>query len=88
MSLELSMDSKTNGPQTLSVKRKTKLFGFLHAVKDELKKVTWTSASELKFFTKIVIGSTFAFGLGVYLGDLIIKNMLDGITMLFHWIVG
>lgn len=56
--------------------------------KEELKKVTWTTKDELIFFTKIVVGSTFALGLGIYGIDLFIKAVLKGFGALVHLIFG
>jgi preprotein translocase subunit SecE len=56
--------------------------------KEELKKVSWTTKDELKLFTKIVIGATFVFGLGIYLVDLIIKGCLHQIGNIVRWIFG
>jgi len=52
--------------------------------KDELKRVSWTTKEELKLFTKVVVGTTFAFGLGIYLVDLVIKGTLHLIGRLVH----
>ena len=88
MSLDLSMASKTNETVEVIAKHKFSLFVFLAELKSELRKVSWTSSNELKTFTKAVIGSTFAFGIGIYLSDLLIKGVLDGISVVFRWIVG
>ena len=58
---------------------------YLQEFKDELKKVTWTSREELRFFTKIVVGATFVFGIGIYVVDLVIKVALDVIKSSAHW---
>jgi preprotein translocase subunit SecE len=60
----------------------------VHELKEELKKVTWTSKDELVLFTKIVVGSTFALGLGIYGIDLVIKGVLNGFGALIHLIFG
>ena len=61
---------------------------YINELKAELKKVTWTTKEELIFFTKIVIGSTFALGLGIYAVDLLIKGVLNGFGALIHLIFG
>ena len=61
---------------------------YLSELKAELKKVTWTTKEELIFFTKIVVGSTFALGLGIYGVDLLIKSVLNGFGALIHLIFG
>ncbi len=62
--------------------------GFISGVKEELKKITWTNKAELIFFTKLVVTTTFAFGLGIYLFDLVIKGALESLTFLLHRIFG
>jgi len=61
---------------------------WLNGLKAELKKVTWTTKDELILFTKIVVGSTFALGLGIYAVDLVIKGVLNGFGALIHLIFG
>ncbi len=61
---------------------------YLQELKDELARVTWTSREELIACTKIVIGTTFAFGLGIYLTDLCIRTILDGLAGFFRLIFG
>jgi preprotein translocase subunit SecE len=62
--------------------------GYLQALKNELKQVTWTSKDELVMFAKIVVGATFAFGLSIYGVDLLIKGCLAGFKTLIHLIFG
>lgn len=56
--------------------------------KDELKKVTWTTRDELLLCTKVVVGATFALGIGIYLIDLGIKGVLDGFAGIIRLIFG
>jgi len=72
---------------TGSVKEKKKK-NFFREVQSELKKVTWTSKGELKTCTKIVIGSTFVFGLGIYTVDLVIRGALSTVSYLTMLITG
>jgi preprotein translocase subunit SecE len=64
------------------------MLSFVQELKEELKKVTWTTKEELKLSTKVVIGSIFVFGLGIYLFDLMIKGALDCIALVVHFIFG
>jgi|GEM_PF-2666335 len=64
------------------------VFRFVQEVKEELKKVSWTSIKELKLSTKIVVISTFSFGLGIYLVDLAVKGVLHSVSTLFHLVFG
>lgn len=61
---------------------------YISELKTELKKVTWTTKDELVLFTKVVVGSTFALGLGIYAVDLVIKGVLNGFSALIHLIFG
>ena len=67
---------------------KTPKIGYLAELKKELRQVTWTSKDELILFAKIVVGATFAFGLGIYGIDLLIKGCLTGFKTLIHLIFG
>jgi preprotein translocase subunit SecE len=62
--------------------------GILQGLKNELKKVSWTSKEELKLCTKIVVGSTMLFGLGIYGIDLFVKSVLEGIHVLARLVFG
>ena len=68
--------------------KKSKTVSYLAELKEELQKVTWTTKSELIFCTKVVVYSTFFFGLGVYLVDLSIKGVLQFIGTLIRLIFG
>ena len=61
---------------------------FFREVINELKKVTWTTKAELLMSTKAVIIATFAFGLMIYLCDLVIRGTVTGIGTLVRMIFG
>lgn len=61
---------------------------FIGDVKQELKKVEWTSGEELKSYTKIVLASTLLFGMFIYFIDLIIQGFLGGINLLVKFFTG
>lgn len=63
--------------------KKREFFAWVSGLKEELKKVSWTTKSELAFCTKIVLWSTLLFGLGIYLVDLSIKGALE----LVKWVL-
>ena len=69
-------------------KTRKSLFVFIQEMKDELKKVSWTSKKELKFSTKVVVFSTLFFGIGIYVVDFLIKNGLDSVKAIVHFIFG
>ena len=61
---------------------------FIQDTKAELKKVTWTSKTELITCTKVVVLSTFAFGFAIYLIDLVLSGALNGLSNIVRWMVG
>lgn len=88
------MDVKLNQPRLSSdapaqqASKKKKVFSFIQDLKAELRKVSWTTKDELIISTKVAIGATFLFGLGIYLIDLVIKGALDFIALIVHFIFG
>lgn len=66
----------------------TQVFDFIGEVKEELGRITWTSADELKVYVKVVVGATVAFGFGVYLVDLGIQGVLRGLGVIVHAMIG
>jgi preprotein translocase subunit SecE len=78
-------ESKKRAQATLKKGPKESL---LQGLKDELRKVAWTSKEELKICTKIVVGSTFMFGLGIYGVDLVVKGFLEAIHMITRLVFG
>lgn len=71
------MDVKKTRSATAEKASGKKIVEFIGDVKQELKKIDWTSKEELKSYTKIVLASTFLFGLFVYFIDLIIQSILN-----------
>lgn len=61
---------------------------FLGEIKDEFKKISWTSQEELKTYTQIVVGATFFLGIGIYGIDLIIHSLLNGLALTIRFITG
>jgi preprotein translocase subunit SecE len=89
-----AMDAKLNQSRLSSdapihqASKKKPAFSFVQELKEELKKVSWTTKNELKLSTQVVVGATFLFGLGIYLFDLVIKGALDFIALFVHFIFG
>lgn len=65
-----------------------KFFSFFGEVKEELKKVSWTTKEELKLNTKVVVLATVFFGLVIYLMDFSIYSVLSLISKLAKLIGG
>lgn len=82
------MEVKQPKPNSPLEGKKTPSFSFVKDLKEELKKVSWTSKAELIFCTKVVVWSTIIFGLGIYFIDLLIKGSLELIKMTIHFIFG
>lgn len=61
---------------------------YLQSLKSELAKVSWTSKGDLIQCTKIVVGSTFAFGIGIYVADLFVRGFLKGLSSIVKFIGG
>jgi preprotein translocase subunit SecE len=83
------MEGKSKGAAVaLQEKQASEALSSLASLKGELKKVSWTAKGELAFSTKVVVGATFLFGLGIYLADLVIKGTLGVLGFLFRLIFG
>ena len=65
-----------------------RFFGFFGDVKAELRKISWTNREELRVYTKIVVLTTFVFGMMVFFADLFIKNALEAISYVLRIIGG
>ncbi|NGX46961.1 MAG: Protein translocase subunit SecE [Chlamydiae bacterium] len=78
------MEAKSKKTKVEKKKKKDPIT-FISDLKEELKKVSWTTRTELLSATKIVVLATFCFGIGIYVVDLIVKGFLEFIkrTLLF-----
>ncbi len=77
----------SDAPGKRGVKR-WRFFEYVQELKEELAKVNWTTKEEIQLSTKVVVGSTFIFGLGIYLMDLVIKGCLDSVALFVRLIFG
>lgn len=57
---------------------------FFGEVKEEFKRMTWTSAEEMRTYAKIVVGMTFFCGMAIYFADLTIQLFLHSLSSLFQ----
>lgn len=64
----------------------SKVIDFIGDVKGELKKINWPNPDELRTYTKVVVGTAFALGVGIYIIDLLIQSCLNGLSLLIYWI--
>jgi preprotein translocase subunit SecE len=83
----MSVKVEQLNPQVEPVVRSSRM-SYVRELKGELKKVTWTTKEELTLCTKVVIGSMFVFGMGIYLSDLLIKGVLEGFSTIIHLVFG
>ena len=70
------------------MRRKPSTAGFFQGLKEELKKVSWTSKQELILCTKIVVGATVFFGFAIYFVDILIRMALNGLHSIVRLIAG
>lgn len=84
-SMEVKKTEQTAVGQNYSIK---KVQDFAADVKSEIQKITWTSREELLTYTKIVVGATFAFGMAIYVLDLLIQGSLSSLNAILTLIAG
>ena len=78
------MTYQSKVPPKVSQKKLT----FFRLVQQELGKISWTTKKELIVYTKVVVMSTFVFGVGIYFADLVIKSVLDSLAAVIKIIGG
>ena len=59
---------------------------FFQEMKQEMKKVSWTTKEELLVCTKIVVSAIFALGMGIYAVDLFIRFVLHCLSNFFCFV--
>ena len=84
----MKRDKMATSSKITQLKIKKKKLNYFREVQSELKKVSWTTKTELVSFTKIVLGVTFIFGIVIYLADLFIKNALFLISLISRVLFG
>ena len=87
MDVKKAQQSTTTSQASATATAK-KAESFLTGIKSEFGKINWTSREELITYTKIVVGATVLFGFGVYVMDLLIRSLLNGIEIFTKLIVG
>lgn len=78
---------KAQNADTAKAKKAAAAAG-LGELKQEFKRISWTSKEELRAYTKIVVGATFVVGLGIYVLDLFVRGALDGLGTLVKAVTG
>ncbi len=82
----MTVSQKIEQLAAAKAKKGKKRGNFFREMKEEMKRVSWTSKEDLMTFGKVVVGAIFALGLGIYLVDLFIRLVLDGIGNLVRLI--
>lgn len=82
------MEAKLKHSRLTTENSRVHAASFVRDLKEEVGKITWTTKAELVFCTKLVVGSTFVFGFGIYLIDLLVKGGLDTINAAIRFIFG
>jgi preprotein translocase subunit SecE len=82
------MDVKKGRSSASAKAEGQKVVAFVGDVKQELRRVEWTSKEELKSYTKIVLLSTFVLGMFIYFADLMIQGFLGGFNLFFKFFTG
>lgn len=85
-----SQQSVLHSPQdkeAVARQSSARITDFVGDIKGELKRISWTSPEELRTYTKIVVGTTFFFGMGIYFMDLIIQAGLWILESALQWVV-
>jgi preprotein translocase subunit SecE len=67
-----------------STSSSTGVIQFIGEVKVEMKKISWSTPEELQTYTKIVVMMTLLLGIGIYIVDLLIQGVLNGLAILAH----
>ena len=68
--------------------RSAKKSRFFHEMKEEMKRVSWTTKEELTTCTKIVLMAIFLLGAGIYLIDLFVRFCLNGLETATKYFCG
>ena len=84
----MTLEQKPQSAPKMPAQPLRKAYEFFEEVKAEFSKITWTEGDEVVTYAKAVVGSTFAFGLLIYVADLFIHRVLFGLDTIFKWVVG
>lgn len=84
MSLSQKQESTVSAP-TQPIKR---AYEYFEDIKAEFAKISWTEGGEVFTYAKVVVVSTFFFGMLIYFTDLIVHRVLYGFDSLMKLIFG
>ena len=84
----MSLSQKQEGASKAQAQPIKKAYTYFEEIKAEFGKISWTEGGEVLTYAKVVVASTFAFGMLIYFTDLIVHRALAGLDVLFKIIVG
>lgn len=84
----MTLEQKTQSTPKMPSQPVRQAYQFFEDVKAEFLKISWTEGDEVVTYAKAVVGSTFAFGLLIYVADLFMHRVLFGLDTIFKWVVG
>jgi len=84
----MKRDKMATSSKITHLKVNKKKLNYFRDVQAELKKITWTTKTELVSCTKIVLGATFVFSIVIYFADLFIKNSLHLVSLIARVLFG
>ncbi|MBS0634888.1 MAG: preprotein translocase subunit SecE [Verrucomicrobia bacterium] len=84
----MSLSQKQEGAGRAPAQPVKKAYEYFEEIKAEFGRISWTEGGEVLSYAKIVVGTTFVFGMLIYVTDLVIHRMLGGLDALFKLIAG
>jgi preprotein translocase subunit SecE len=84
MSLSQKQESAARAP----AQKAFRLYEYFEEIKEEFFKISWTDGEEVMTYAKAVVGSTFVFGMLIYVADLVIHRALFGLDSIFKLLIG
>jgi preprotein translocase SecE subunit len=84
----MSVSQKQEGTRSNSSRPFKRAYEYFEEIKAEFVKINWTDGEEVLSYAKVVVASTFVFGMFIYLTDLVIHRALFGLESLFKLIAG
>lgn len=82
------MMSKSKSQPSSHNRSLKKAVDFFEGVKHEFWKIQWTEKNEVRVYAKVVVLTTFVFGMVLYVIDLLVQRMLYGLEDIFRWVFG
>lgn len=84
----MSISQKQEGAVKVPARPIKRAYEYFEEVKEEFFKISWTEGDEVMTYAKAVVGSTFVFGMLIYVADLVIHRALFGLDSIFKLLIG